>query len=204
MSKLLIQTEILLLFIYFLSQNVQSHPIVSADNDESKFHYNSSDLPFLTSWPLKAGFPGLKIENLDDYVSLFPHCLTVVHNHQGIEMAEWKNPLYLFRFDVALNTEDVWSPETRFNRFSQIQFEKLPPQNNVSEQALDSIERVEELMVHEAKLNCYAQFDLYFPEKSDAFHFYFPEYPIQIYSKYLSGKMCFNFTSMIVVDFHES
>jgi len=52
-------------------------------------------------WPLKAGYPGLSIENLNEYVSLFSHCLVNIQNYQGIEIIGIKSPVYITRFDVA-------------------------------------------------------------------------------------------------------
>jgi len=53
-------------------------------------------------WPLKAGYPGLAIANLNEYVSLFSHCLVNIQNYQGIEIIGIKSPIYITRFDVAL------------------------------------------------------------------------------------------------------
>jgi len=52
-------------------------------------------------WPLQAGYPGLIIENLNEYVSLFSHCLVNIQNYQGIEIIGIQSPVYLTRFDVA-------------------------------------------------------------------------------------------------------
>jgi len=53
-------------------------------------------------WPLQAGYSGLSIKNLDEYVSLFSHCLVNIQNYQGIEIIGIKSPVYITRFDVAL------------------------------------------------------------------------------------------------------
>jgi len=52
-------------------------------------------------WPLQAGYPGLAVKNLNEYVSLFSHCLVNIQNYQGIEIIGIKSPVYLTRFDVA-------------------------------------------------------------------------------------------------------
>jgi len=55
-----------------------------------------------THWPLKAGYPGLSIKNLNEYVSLFTHCLVNIQNYQGIDIIGIKSPVYLTRFDATL------------------------------------------------------------------------------------------------------
>jgi len=76
-------------------------------------------------WPLQAGYPGLAIKNLNEYVSLFSHCLVNIQNYQGIEILGIKSPVYITRFDVAWlevcsisshsngYTEQVWIKEIR-------------------------------------------------------------------------------------------
>jgi len=54
-----------------------------------------------TQWPLKAGYPGLAIDNLNEYVKLFSHCLVNIQNYQGIEIIGIQSPVYITRFDVA-------------------------------------------------------------------------------------------------------
>jgi len=58
-------------------------------------------------WPLQAGYPGLAIKNLNEYVSLFSHCLINIQNYQGIEIVGIQSPVYLTRYDVA-NLEVCW------------------------------------------------------------------------------------------------
>jgi len=52
-------------------------------------------------WPLQAGYHGLAVKNLNQYVSLFSHCLVNLQNYQGIEIIGIKSPVYITRFDVA-------------------------------------------------------------------------------------------------------
>jgi len=52
-------------------------------------------------WPLQAGYPGLAIKNLPEYLSLFSHCLVNIQNYQGIEIIGIKSPVYITRYDVA-------------------------------------------------------------------------------------------------------
>jgi len=62
-------------------------------------------------WPLQAGFPGLQIKNLNEYVSLFSHCLVNIQNYQGIEIIGIESPVYITRFDVAkLESCCKWNP----------------------------------------------------------------------------------------------
>jgi len=88
---------------------VRSHPLVSRDMhaDIFTYKYKFSEVPFVTSWSLKAGFPGLVRNNLTEYLSLFPRFLVVVYNHKGIEMAKWTVLNYLQRFDVAVNPSSL-------------------------------------------------------------------------------------------------
>jgi len=75
----------------------QIHNVISLRPDLTKLTGNSES----AQWPLQAGYPGLSIKNLDEYVSLFSHCLVNVQNYQGIEIIGIKSPVYLTRFDVA-------------------------------------------------------------------------------------------------------
>jgi len=51
-------------------------------------------------WPLQAGYLGLHIKNLNEYVSLFSHCLVNIQNYQGIEIIGIQSPVYITRYDV--------------------------------------------------------------------------------------------------------
>jgi len=53
------------------------------------------------NWPLQAGYPGLAIKNLNEYVSLFSNCLVNIQNYQGIEIIGIKSPIYITRFEMA-------------------------------------------------------------------------------------------------------
>jgi len=152
------------------------------------------DLPLSTSWPLKAGFPGLVIKNLNEYLSPFPKCLTVVQNFQGIEMMEWKFPIYLVRFDRAAGIDQIGTfypnKVVNFTNVWEIPFERISSSPMIPEEVrqISSYQRAYHL--HEAKWNCYAQFDLFYPEPSDSFLFYRTFVPINIVGKYYIGKLC--------------
>jgi len=157
---------------YLLQTSILCHPFVSPNivADTETFKYDSADLPFFTSWPLKMGFPGLVIKNLNEYISRFPHCLTVVQNHQGIEMVEVSNPIYLFRYDIeAKEMVDSDSNETS-NNIYDFPFVKAPSLTGPKDITLALSGSIN---VRESRWTCYAQFDIFYPKKSDAFHFYF-------------------------------
>jgi len=66
-------------------------------------------------WPLKAGYPGLTINNLNEYVSYFSHCLVNIQNYQGIEIIGINSPVYITRFDVA-NLQSCYYQCPDYNR----------------------------------------------------------------------------------------
>jgi len=169
---------------------VRGHPLVPPDMhaDPLTFRYKSSEVPFVTSWPLKAGFPGLVIYNLNEYLSLFPQCLVVVYNHQGIEMTEWTVPIYLQRFDVAVqaNSADRFIKNNMTRVIARrIDFEKIPQIQDFENLRFYEKDHVK---FSESKWYCYVQFDIYFPEKADAFHFYFQRRPKYINGRYFYGN----------------
>jgi len=120
-------------------------------------------------WPLKAGYPGLSINNLNEYVSLFSHCLVNIQNYQGIDIIGIKSPVYITRFDVAelavcKYTLGLFS----FYETRRFFFGKIPPksQQNCSLDYDQAIKYTDKSM--NARWTCSAQFDLFFPEHVDA------------------------------------
>jgi len=159
------------LFVHLsvLCLNVCGHPFVPPEiKANHDFTYNQSDTSFATSWPLKSGFPGLTVENLNDYLSQFPHCLIAVYNYQGIEIKEWTVPIYLLRFDTVV----VLGKTRRVSPYF-VPFEKLSSMHNISHESVQKAGFKWFFSVFDWRQNCYAQFDLFYPEKFDAFHFYF-------------------------------
>jgi len=133
-------------------------------------------------WPLKAGFPGLAIKNLNEYVSPFSHCLVNIQNYQGIEIIGIQSPVYITRFDVAnlpslaiLQNPSHWN-ETYAIKSRRFLFGKIPPK---SEQTFTTYydmfdqdgQYTDKSM--NARWTCTAQFDLFFPEPEDAPHIVF-------------------------------
>jgi len=174
-------------YIFIVLSVALCHPIVPPDSiaDREEFKYNSSDLPFFTSWPLKAGFPGLIIENINEYLSQFPLCLVAVFNPQGIEMIEWPHPIYLYRYDIAVK-EIVDSDDNKtYNNIYDFPFGKSPILEDTKHKTLPLSNNLD---VPESKWTCYVHFDLFYPEKSDAFHFYFRSRPQAVYGKYYDSK----------------
>jgi len=125
-------------------------------------------------WPLKSGYPGLSITNLNEYVSLFSHCLVHIQNYQGIEIIGIKSPIYITRFDVALfwhcnnPSNSHRHPDVHRFLFGSI---LLKPKQNCSTTMYE-----EEALIkyRDASFTrgwtCTAQFDLFFPEPEDAPH----------------------------------
>jgi len=120
-------------------------------------------------WPLKAGYPGLSIKNLNEYVSLFSHCLVNIQNYQGIEIIGIKSPVYITRFDVADfavcdHTFGVFS----FNQTRRFFYGKTPPKSKQNcSLDYDQFIKYTDKSIN-ARWTCSAQFDLFFPEHVDA------------------------------------
>jgi len=83
--------------LYFLFNQSFTLLALKPDLDELVKHSKTES----AQWPLQAGYPGLTIKNLDEYVSLFSHCLVNIQNYQGVEIIGIKSPVYITRFDVA-------------------------------------------------------------------------------------------------------
>jgi len=144
--------------------------------------------PFsFTSWPLKSGFPGLVVVNLNEYLSLFPQCLTVVNNHQGIEILEWPNAIYLFRFDRAIKEMFYSKYNSTYNLHFDLPFEQISNMEIMENKT--SSEMRHSIKVSESRWTCYAHFDLFYPEISDAPQFYDRKNPQVAYGKYYNGKI---------------
>jgi len=134
------------------------------------------------TWPLKAGYPGLAIKNLNEYVTLFSHCLVNIQNYQGIEILGIKSPVYITRFDVAnlpslaiLQNPSHWN-ETYAIKSRRFLFGKIPPKSeqtfNTYYDMFDQDGKYTDKSVN-ARWTCTAQFDLFFPEPEDAPHIIF-------------------------------
>jgi len=122
-------------------------------------------------WPLQAGYPGLSIKDLNEYVSLFSHCLVNIQNYQGIEIIGIKSPVYITRFDVA-NLKDCtnkskWFADKDIHLFL---YGKIPPKSEQNCTLLynDFIKYSDKST--KSRWHCRAQFDLFFPEPVDAPH----------------------------------
>jgi len=117
-------------------------------------------------WPLQAGYPGLIIENLNEYVSLFSHCLVNIQNYQGIEIIGIKSPVRIARFDVA-NLNDCQSPSKPYRIRSRFFFGKIPKCDTDHDQILKSSYSDKSFT---SRWYCKAEFDLFFPEPTEAPH----------------------------------
>jgi len=132
-------------------------------------------------WPLQAGYPGLSIKNLDEYISLFSHCLVNIQNYQGIEIIGIKSPICITRFDVA--SLEFCSGSYHSKQVHRFLFGKIPTK---SEQNCET--KYDEILKYPDKLfysrwYCTAHFDLFFPEPADAphivFHFQLPAFTLK-------------------------
>jgi len=109
---------------------------VALKTNSYKLDDNKEDLQGISEsahWPLQAGYTGLAIKNLNEYVSIFSHCLVNIQNYQGVEIVGIESPVYLTRFDVgnikvctysAYDSQNYYYYETR--RFF---FGKIPPKS---------------------------------------------------------------------------
>jgi len=121
-------------------------------------------------WPLQAGFPGLAIANLNEYISLFRHCLINIQNYQGIEVTGITTPIYLTRYDVAYLDTCLMGFNFPIPLTYRFLFGKIPPQSelNCTIENEKFVKYTDKSMT--ARWYCTAQFDLFFPEPSDAPH----------------------------------
>jgi len=125
-------------------------------------------------WPLQAGYPGLSIKNLNDYVSLFSHCLVNIQNYQEIDIIGIKSPVYITRFDVA-NIAVFCEKILGLLYLSQIRrffYGKFPPKSQKCSLDYEQLNILYNIKYTDKSTNarwtCSAQFDLFFPEHVDA------------------------------------
>jgi len=122
-------------------------------------------------WPLQGGYPGLTIENLNEYVSLFSHCLVNIQNYQGIEIIGIKSPVRIVRFDVAY-LDRCWGHNNadHVNVTSRFFFGKIPKKSG--QKCTTDYDRVLKYSDKSftSRWYCRAEFDLFFPEPMDAPH----------------------------------
>jgi len=121
-------------------------------------------------WPLQAGYSGLHIKKLNEYVSLFSHCLVNIQNYQGIEIVGIKSPVYITRFDVAYLKECYFWDGYKTGRFF---FGRIPPKSerNCSTDHSHAIKHTDKSFT--ARWHCTAQFDIFFPEPGEAPHIFY-------------------------------
>jgi len=113
--------------LYYLQCTQILHTFALTEPDLLDLTRNSES----AQWPLKAGYPGLHIKNLNEYVSLFSHCLVNIQNYQGIEIIGISSPVYLTRFDVA-NLEYCFNSPFKYNGYKRIHTSALRWGNNNS------------------------------------------------------------------------
>jgi len=181
-------------FLYLCIPSTKATPMVPRDTEPNLeiLKKDFPNIPTYNSYPLRAGFPGLIVENLDEYLSQFPHCLTVLHNHQGIDLTEWTVPIYLMRIETTFIAD-----ENDMAYSFQLPIEKLPPRENITYASLMEIYEPMiynldiaplDFQVPETRFNCYAQFDLFYPEKFEAFQNYLVKLPFIIQERNILRK----------------
>jgi len=127
-------------------------------------------------WPLQAGYPGLSVENLNEYVSLFSHCLVNIQNYQGIEIIGIRSPVYITRYDVfKLEICNRISSSNFFQATSRFLFGKFPPKfelNCTTPEIYNTFLNSDGASITPQNKGgyCRAQFDLFYPEPVDAPH----------------------------------
>jgi len=133
-------------------------------------------------WPLQAGYPGLAIKNLNEYVSLFSHCLVNIQNYQGIEIIGIQSPVYITRFDVA-NFQIIYKDFNgwrTYNQTSRFFFGRIPQMSKRNRTKIYYYEAIKYTdKSFKARWYCTAQFDLFYPEPLEAPHI--------VYQSQLSG-----------------
>jgi len=169
-----------ILLIHYLQNNQVLHTFVFKSNSDKLMGYESDEilekmmrngLAESAQWPLQAGYPGLSIKNLNEYVSLFSHCLVNIQNFQGIEIIGIQSPVYLTRFDVAL-LEVCFDPSDSFgyDDTRRYFFGRIPPRStrNCTINYYQAVKYSDKSF--KARWYCTAQFDLFFPEPTEAPH----------------------------------
>jgi len=167
-----------ILFLHFLQNNqmyqiiaveLNSDKLMGRDRDELLEELMRASKTESAIWPLQAGYPGLAVKNLNEYVSLFSHCLVNIQNYQGIEIIGIQSPVYITRFDVALvEVCDEDTPVFYWTR--KFFFGRIPPntERNCTTDYFQAIKYTDKSM--NARWYCRAQFDLFFPEPQEAPH----------------------------------
>jgi len=169
-----------ILFLHFLQNNLMLQIIAKELNLDELMGYDRDRLlrkllrnskSESAHWPLQAGYSDLAIKNLNEYISLFSHCLVNIQNYQGIEIIGIQSPVYITRFDVALvEVCDDYSDSLGSYRTRRFFFGRFPPKSerNCATDYSQAINYTDKST--NSRWYCRAQFDLLFPEPKDAPH----------------------------------
>jgi len=123
-----------------------------------------------TLWPLQKDNPGSRIKNLNDYLSLFSRCLVNIQNFQGIDLHEWKYPIFLTRIDIAsaIFLNDRMSSTGQYFYNANPSLEVL----NLNQTKRVYIKEIEPEDTIKFRWNCFAKFDIFYPELKDFPYYY--------------------------------
>jgi len=161
---------VMILFISFASAELQLIP-----NNFSDIAKISRER-IRTNWPLKSRYPGLKITNLNKYLSYFSTCSLTLQNYQGIDIAEPELPITLVRYDIAKydNCTSDDNDDDSYHDYTKTFIEKVPPLENLTCGHVGTTEEpeLEFIKSNQARWTCFALIDLFPPEVLDAPHFY--------------------------------
>jgi len=195
-----------ILFLHCLENNqmfqimgleLNSDELMGYERDELLKEFIRTSATERATWPLQAGYSGLSLKNLNEYVSLFSHCLVNIQNYQGIEIIGIQSPVYITRFDVAIvEVCDDLTESLGYHRTRKFLFGRIPPKSkrNCTTHYFGAEEPTDKS--RNARWICRAQFDLFFPEPKEAPHIVLHSQNSGIKNLYITTSYLTSITSM--------
>jgi len=129
------------------------------------------------TYPPREEFPGLSIQNLNDFIENFGRCLIHVYNYQGIHLEPFRYPVVLSRYKYM----GIWANSR--SHLCPIYFESKPTKIMLMRKTMR-----EKCYVHvidrstRARWYCQVKFDLFFPDEEEDITLY------RYLFRYSSGK----------------
>jgi len=144
-----------------------------------------------TAWPLKEGFVGLTLQNLNEFINSFWGCLIHVHNYQGIDLIPLDEPIVLSRFDVF----GYWHEKAIDRELCRAPIEKTPSLDKMFDNFTTDRSCYAYVIDRStsARWYCEAKFDLFFPERQDAKHYHYAYFNNHPYFGYYMNQESLNF-----------